>query len=214
MEASFDEILSTITKFYLVGSNLSADDGYFDTIEGQRLLKQLDDSFENDKVRHWKNFILNLCAKLNRKSSDIKHHPSNNIPSFSASILIHEEKDQKVVFRQSIVIELSLLGPFYTLYGTQAVSLTSQGQKIDFQPNICISPQGVFSDAFYLLRNLLNEDYAQYKHVSFETLRHSIKDLWVPGMNKPLHCDATVYQALFNPDDITTYRLHGDMLYN
>lgn len=57
------------------------------------------------------------------------------------------------------------------------------------------------------------KSYPSFKYVSFYYLRKRIKALSVAGAEIIDNADASIFQALFTNENLTKYRLKGDVYY-
>jgi hypothetical protein len=59
----------------------------------------------------------------------------------------------------------------------------------------------------------MNLHYADWEYVPYAILKERVPGLSVPGANNERFGDASVYQALFNSEDVFLNRIYGDYLY-
>jgi hypothetical protein len=209
---NFTMIYDYITKYYPIG--VKATNPEYFNYHGIKLLNELSSKkLESLRQNEWKSFIKRIKNK-DLKISSIKDETLLDEPAYSASITLQKKKIEFGTFTREIRFHVSLIAPFYTVYGLDRVKLKLDKEEgIDFDPVVYVSPIYIYDSWFELLRNSIEESYTGYDFISFHHLSNRIDGLSIPGATLPYETNASIFQAFFTPEDITRYKVKGDTLY-
>jgi len=205
------KIFEDIVKYYPIG--ISQYDPKYLTYSGTiSLQRKCYDKLESPLYKKWKMLVGDIKKESGVASADAESPLF--YPCYTGNLLIHKEKRGAITFKRSLVFHLSLLGPYYTIYGLDSVIIKGiDGKYSDFEPLLYASPIDVYEEFFPLLRMKIEEIYHGYQLLSQYTLGKRVKSLDVCGAKVKEGQDSSVFQALFTFDDITNYKILGDFRY-
>jgi hypothetical protein len=205
-------VYETIIKYYPIG--LDEFEPIYQEYSGFRLLQQLClNKLEDKMYKKWKSLIDSVKKEypelivVSRESTLLDH-------SYTATFgLLREEKGTITYFRE-IYLNLSVIGPYYHIYGSDRVSINNPGHQLFFsQPILTISPIDIYEPLLPMLRKKIEDNFSDYKFVPFYLLIKRPKSLSVAGANVGDGQDASIFQALFTSENITSYQYRGDVSY-
>lgn len=118
-------------------------------------------------------------------------------PSFSAYLILKEEKGSYCDYFEELHFSVSFVGPFYTIVG-QSRTEVHQGDKLErFSAvnKVNSSPTEETQKYFELLIQKIKSKYPNYKFVPYD-----INELFIEGLRVPYRDEKRnrVYNALFN----------------
>jgi hypothetical protein len=212
MQLEYMDLYDQIAKYYPIGIS-DMDENYTQYSGFKELQKLCEAKFNFSEYNKW-NLVIeeikNETQGVIRSSSD----SLLNHPSYKGEFLLYSEQIGRIVYLRSINIQLCIFAPFYTVYGLDQIILkTDEGQDIGFQPLVYKSPIDIFSTWFQPIRNKVRQEYPDYKFVKFSLLSAKIPSLTVSSS----HClkgeSSSIFQALFQFEDITQYLSKGDFQY-
>lgn len=204
-----EDIEEEIGKYYPVGTS-DYDPVYLDSVEYQRLQNLLSQKEDTDVAKKWKTLLRRLAA-VQEQVLAMEVISNHLYPCFSMELLLSQEKTQTVTYARGIQLHLSLIGPFFTVLGSDLVFLNQVQRYLD--PLIYISPLGIYQKWFPLLRTLVGEIYPEYVFLPHFQWEARVTGLSVMGAVNYYNQEASVFQALFMPDNVGNYQRIGDDLY-
>ena len=212
MEIDYIRIYEDIIKHYPLG--ISPEDPLFNQYKGSALFEEL--SYSKLKPRAY-NKWKSLVNELKNGSSDVLESDYESplfYPCYTGILVLHNEKNSKVVYRRELVFHLSLLSPYFTIYGLDKVNVNSGTEMMkEFEPLLYLSPIDIYEPYFKLVRTQIEKMYLDYKYISHGILTKRVNALYVPGSKIKNGQYSSVFQALFIPEDVTNYKSFGDMWY-
>lgn len=210
----YGELIETVTRYYPIGIK-SSHDSYHEYPGQVTLGEILIDNIhiaKNYKSR-WREFEKQLRIDLNKK---IWGETYASKPSFSASVIIRKSKHFDLIHIKKLHFSVSLLGPYYTIYGIDETAVVDQkdGRDLFYAAinTVTISPYKEYESCFIALRELIEKQFTGYKFIPFKL--HSMS---IDGLFDPYHDDEemTIYGALFDDflQDYNLHRMRGDRQY-
>lgn len=208
----FEYLYEVITKYYPLGIR-DTDPAYIEypgLISMQELANQ---KIEPVPYNRWKE-----CVKGFKPSEHAILQTSAESPLFhpcySGRIRLTKEKTGRFTYTRELFVHLSVLGPFYSIYGADKVSLDIDGEEETFDPVIFASPYLFYRKIFLELRDRIQHNYPDHIFVPQMLLAKRLSSVYVSGMKRRSEKNASVFQALFIPDDITEFPIKGDRHYD
>lgn len=190
-------IIDTIKKYYPMGiendhwmcytkdpSNKNLDDIIVKNIHEESELKLI-----------WNSVCADIIKDLNKECIETTYGQS---PSFSAEIVLDKFENEKVWYCKKICFAISLISPFYTVYGIDetAIKYPERQNYSHYKDNaITTSPFEEFEPSFLYLQKKIEEKYGGYRLVPFYINKMYVRGLRVPRIQLE---ENTVYHALFN----------------
>jgi hypothetical protein len=203
------DVYEVLAKYYPIGMAYVHPD--YDSFSGCRLRQELcDKKRENASIEKWQQ-LLKLLTKNNSQVLNVKTISQEYYPCWSADILLSQEKNQTTTYTRSIQIHLSILGPFFCVFGLDTVKLNQVERELD--PLIYVSPFSIYEPWFNSIRNVVKVNYSGYKFLPFGTLQQRVPGLSVPDAVNYFDQDASVFQGLFTLENVTNYLTIGDEYY-
>lgn len=209
----FIDIYECIIKYYPLGISELAP--VYQEYSGTKLLQELCHNKINPvKSNEWEKLISDLKVSF---PEIISFNDETEIiePSYSCSLTFYKSKKDNITHIKQIKLHVSVLGPFYTVYGLDIIQIgdTIDNVIMETEPILSVSPIEVYEDIIPIIQNIIMKSYPSFKYVSFYYLRKRIKALSVAGAEIIDNADASIFQALFTNENLTKYRLKGDVYY-
>lgn len=210
-QLSYSELYNEIIKFYPLG--LKHSDPKYSEHPGLFEMQDLSHKkLEPAAIKKWKSLVTGIHLpdyKILRASSESILFD----PSYTGRLLIVKEKFGQATFIREVVIHLSVLGPYYTIYGVDKISLALDREEVTFNPIVYVSPHTFYAAIFPALRDQIEKKYEGVKLIPFYLLAKRVSEVYVSGSKGSSDRDASVFQTLFMPEDITSYKIIGDIYY-
>jgi len=208
---NYDELYNEITKFYPLG--IKHTDPKYSEYPGLFEMQDLSHKkLAPTASKKWKSLVTGIHLPNNK----ILRASSESIlfdPSYTGRLLVLKEKFGQATFTREIVIHLSVLAPYYTVYGMDKVSLAIDGEEMIFDPIVYVSPYAFYSAIFPVVRDEVEKQYEGVKLIPFGLLSKRVSEVYVSGSKGSADRNASVFQALFTPEDVTSFKLIGDIYY-
>ncbi|MEM7510485.1 MAG: hypothetical protein AAF388_06105 [Bacteroidota bacterium] len=199
-------IYDTIKKYYPIG--ISRDSEIYGEYEGMKELEEVLKE-KNPKPRYYDNYWESFEQIVQQKIGfPLESTTDTQTPSFSAFLTIESffpTVEERNVNQMALTTELhfcvSLLGPFYTVYGVRKgvylVKHRKRFQRQSLNANIVniVYPCGEFETPFLELNELILDQFDGYKFVPYSIFNMEIEGLQVhygEGLSRK------IYYALFN----------------
>ncbi|MEP7319473.1 MAG: hypothetical protein ABI921_12055 [Panacibacter sp.] len=190
-------IIETIKKYYPMGIE---DDTWmcYNKDPSRKSLEEIivKNIHEESEIKSiWNSLNTDVVKDLNKELIGTTYGQS---PSFSAELILEKFENEKVWYRKKLCFSISLLGPFYTIYGIDETAINYPERKnySYYKINaITTSPLEEFETPFLYLQKKIEEKWEAYKLVPFYINSMYVKGLKVPQIQQP---ENTVYHALFN----------------
>lgn len=206
----FLDLYEIVAKYYPIG--ISDDDPQYFDFTGYKQLENLcRKKVERDQDERWKSLLAAIKSR-NPKILASKVISQEYYPCFSASFQLLTEKTQTITYSRELQIHISILGPFFTIFGLDTVTL-NQIQRT-MEPLIFISPISIYEEFFNSARKLIGDYYLNYRFVPFSVLEQRVPGLRVSGAVNYFQQDASFYQALFTRQNVTNFQSEGDSFYD
>ncbi len=216
----FWPIFKTISNYYPIGISLDENSLYNrfpGSIERVDLIHENIHDNNNFKTK-WKTFEKHVKINLKKKVVGATYGLA---PSFSSEIILSQMNESGVLYSKELHFTVSLLGPYYTIYGLDSTAVQLRiSDNIDLPYGsymthnaITVSPFAEFKVLFTKLKELIKERFPEYKFVPFEILQMSIHGLKVDHCRKE---NCRIFNALFNDNvdlDGIEWRCRGDRFY-
>lgn len=195
---NFWPIYECIQKYYPIGIRKSptiAFKQYAGIVEVEELLKTNIHNTENFNEK-WGTFLISLQEQIGLK---IIGDTMGQAPSFSARIVLSENKYKTIHHRKELHLMVSLLGPFYQLYGKDTTSVWENEKRVvTSTPNlITSSPMGEYESLFSKVETIIQQRFSTHRKIPFFVSQFFVEGLQVVYADNDT---ATVHQALFNDD--------------
>lgn len=210
----YGSIVDTVQKYYPLGTKGDTESyhKYLGQVELGEIIVDNIHNAKNYKSR-WKEFEKQLQLDLNKK---IWGETYATKPSFSASVIIKKAKHHDLMHIKKLHFSVSLLGPFYTIYGMDETAIIDNNGGRDFFygaiNTVTVSPYKEYESCFIALRELIEKKFIGYKFIPFKLHSMSIDGLFDPYHNNE---EMTIYGALFDDflQDYNIHRMRGDRQY-
>jgi len=210
----YGPVIESILRYYPVG--LKSDSTAYHEFPGQvelgKIVVDNIHSRKNFKTR-WTDFEKEI-KKAFKKSVEGQTYATR--PSFSSSVILKKFEHEELIHIKSLHFSVSLVGPFYTIYGMDETCITDtkDGRDLFYTAIniVTVSPYKEFEAPFNLLRAKIEERFTDYKFIPF-----NLHSMAIDGLYDPYHNDEefTIYRALFDDflNEYNTYRKRGDYKY-
>jgi hypothetical protein len=210
----YGSIFEAILKYYPVG--IKSDSPAYHEFPGQvELGKIVVDNIHSNKnfKARWKDFDKEIKAEL-RKKIDGQTYATR--PSFSSSLILKKFTHNELIYFKSIHYSVSLVGPFFTIYGVDETAIRDNKDGRDrFYTAInivTVSPHKEFESDFNFIKSKIEERFKGYKFIPFRLHSMSIEGLYDPYKDNE---EYTIYRALFDDflNGYDSFRRRGDDSY-
>ncbi|MEZ2442327.1 hypothetical protein AB6805_11425 [Chitinophaga sp. RCC_12] len=197
-------VYETINHYYPIGilpnSPEAADPAWqiYHQFKGQRALgKLIEVNFADGKVYkdQWESIGTDLGKGLNLRSEGTTY---GEVPSYSFYLeLSNIEAGNHTVFKR-IHVAISLLGPFFTIWGVDGSMLQLNRRFYQAINAITISPFEEYEQIFKEAYQKIKTRFPDYKFVP-----HDLCNMTIPGLEFRIHSypmakKGLIYHALFN----------------
>ena len=168
------------------------------------------DNFHNNE--HYEERWVKFQDQLGRELGVAVEGTTNAMaPSFSAALKLEEKTFENLYSGKELHFAVSLLGPFFTIYGLDYAGVTLR-KDFSWAPHIeddqvyhystcaiTTSPYFEYAEPFMRLEQKLRERYPSYRMVPFEINAQKIRGLQVDyGANHSNDTSHTVFNGLFH----------------
>lgn len=210
MDAFYD-IYQTIRKYYPIG--IPTERYEYINDPGVAQLRNIRSEKIDDaaSTNQWKALLTSLKEKLPKKY----RVSSNNNPldvSYNGMVLVQKEKCSMGVFVRELCFHISVLGPFFTLYGKDSAGINASDSVTSlgfFSPIIRVSPESKYEPLFPIVIQAIRQHYPDYQGVTFGYLEQTIKGL---HSESSLSDNMTLFEALFTSPP-SNYMVRGNFRY-
>jgi len=205
---NYIEIFEQINKYYPIG--IDRFDNVYNEYEGiDRIHELCQKKLEKSPYKRWKNLV-EETSKVHAGVISFDYESPLFYQSYCGHYLLHREKTEIMTYEREIHFHVSVLAPYYTIYGLDKVSLTIKNQgRCTFQPLLYVSPINIYEKWFGTLREKIEAQYKGFEFLEHMFLKKRVKSLSVINAKIKDAQDASVFQAFFAPDDITNYQTVG-----
>lgn len=207
------DIYECVIKYYPLGINEL--EPIYQEYSGYKLLQELCyDKLNSVKSSQWAKLLSNLKTSFSSVIC-VRDETESIEPSYSCSLILYQSKIGNILYQKEIRLHASVLSPFYTVYGLDTIRIydTYDNILMDTQPILSVSPIDDYKDSLPLVRDIVKKIYPELSYVPFYYLKKRVKALSVAGVSVLEGSGASVFQALFTSEDITNYKLRGDVNY-
>jgi hypothetical protein len=210
----YGPIIEAILKYYPLEIKSDAP-AYFEfsgQVELGKIIVDNIHSRKNFKAR-WQDFDKEIRTDL-KKRIDGQTYATR--PSFSSSLIIKKFKHNELIHIKTLHYSVSLVGPFFTIYGVDETAITDKRDGHDLFYTainiITISPYKEFESDFNFIKSKIENRFKGYKFIPFDLHSRSIQGLYDPYKDDE---EYTIYRALFDDflNGYDTYRKRGDYKY-
>ncbi|MCR8562017.1 hypothetical protein KXD93_30465 [Mucilaginibacter sp. BJC16-A38] len=132
---------------------------------------------------------------------------------YTIVLSVSQEEFERVSFTREFYCQFSMLANYFCLYGKDTIVLNDDGYSLYFDPIITISPKNLYEDFYSTSRSIVKEAFPNYTFLPYLFLQKRIAGLKIFTTFLKENQYTSVYQALFTPENITDYKLIGDILY-
>jgi hypothetical protein len=220
----FWPIYETIKKYYPVGIVWQEDDSeesFYQQYPGQKAKDQLiEDNIHLRKnyQQRWGKVLKLLQKQVDQSVEDTSH------PCYSGVIQLEKQETTRFILTKELHFVVSLLGPYYTLYGLDKSWLLLEGE-LPFFPDreehqkhlnhyqtthaITISPFLEYESIFRIVHQRLKASFPDYRFVPYPIYYQQLQGLYTGEKDSKGY----IYQALFNQRLDLTAKARGDVRY-
>lgn len=195
-----------VPKVLTIIQDVFPSDVDFDTQSGQlsqayKNYRRICENIHNsDALREWKKFV----------------HEFDGIPSYSSMppryvgiADLSFKEGNGMALKQQVVVELSGIHPFYTIYGLDIFSC-EHPTFVSTAYSMIVSPISVYKETMEKIRNLVGIHYPNSIFLPQKLLEKTVS-VNLPGAFSLK--DPTIYQVLFHPDQPPFCLIKGDKKY-
>lgn len=129
-------------------------------------------------------------------------------PSYNIDIGEFNQTD-KFNLRTTLLISVSVIAPFYTIFGRTRGIFNDKQNKIVFGTNITISPHEEYENSFIEARKLIEESFPNYTYLPPMVWGIQVNGLYVEWCTDH---EASIFHALFGHVE-TNFKCVGDKRY-
>jgi hypothetical protein len=212
MKLTYNEVYEIIKTYYPIG--VAETSMEYHQHPGMIRMRELVWSKMNHdgERRKWKDLVSSFEDQA-EGTFGVTYEPGLLNYSYSGVVDLFIEEITFGKATRSICCQLSLIGPFYTIYGMDSAEIVlTEHLSAYFEPLIYFSPYSIYEKWFKLIRHKIEEEY-HAKFVPYSVLKCRVPSLSIPGAEVRFDKNASVFQALFAIPDITNYRVYGDKSY-
>lgn len=210
----YGPIFEAILKYYPTGikSDLPAYHEFPGQVELGKIIIDNIHSNKNFKAR-WKDFEKEIRSSSKKR---VEGQTYAMRPSFSSSLILKKFKHNELLHFKTLRYSVSLIGPFYTVYGVDETAITDNmdGHDVFYTAIniVTVSPYKEFESSFNFIRLKIEERFKGYKFIPFGLHSMSIEGLYDPYKDDE---EYTIYRALFDDflNEYDPYRKRGDYRY-
>jgi hypothetical protein len=211
VDMTYDEVYNEVIKFYPLG--LTHTDPEFAHYPGLMRRRDLnDEKLQPDNYKKWKDLIRSVKFPSFRSLSA---SPESNLfdPCYTGRFLLQKKTSADGVLTRELYVRLSVLGPYYTIYGIDSEYLRATDPGHASNLVVHVSPRGFYEPFFLPIRNLLEQTYGGSKFIPYYLLSTVVPLLCISGGSYGANNNAKIFQALFSSRDITNSKVEGDIYY-
>jgi len=193
----FADIAETIINTYPIGVQRESKE--YNSYPGIKKIDAIvEQSMTNNKKfnKPWRDFLIKIRKSINSRIHNIGMASEF---SFTGELILERYKDDSLVREKKIIFVVSLLGPYFTIYGVDETAIKDKIEQHDIAYKainvITVSPFKEFEKHFILLKLAIEQEFADYKFVPFK-----VTTLYIEGVQPPYSnlTECTIYGALFN----------------
>ncbi|MEZ5040250.1 MAG: hypothetical protein R2828_10165 [Saprospiraceae bacterium] len=206
-------LFEIVSQFFPIGIDDQVDKRFEEFTGTKQRYAMIDSKFnEEGSYKIWRSLLLHLKEVVGIPIGDNTMHGT---PCYSAKLKIIHEKGYGVEFRQDLFLDITLLGPFFTMYGLDSIIYSREAKEDNyiFDPIACVSPEGVYSDSFSIIRSTVLDFFEGYTFASLLELSPRINGLHLSDVETTTGAFPSLYQALFLPHNTTNLKKRGDFSY-
>lgn len=224
----FWSVYETMKKYYPLGiKDPGGIDCLFDQYPGQEAMREIigENLVEQKNYRErWTKFKNTLKGNLKKpvQSTSILF-----APCFSGLVLLKHKKDTEAIHRKELHFAVSLLGPFYTIFGMDSTTILLERedkprelfegedarQYFEAVHAVTVSPYKEYEAPFLRLQQNITERFEGYKFVPYAINVMKLEGLHISYSSYGDNTDGTIYKALFNHLLDTEVMVRGDSYY-
>lgn len=226
--AKFDfwPIYETIKEYYSIGVVDEEDRGHSLCVDYAGFKKReeiIDENLLNQKnyKERWGKFVNFLKKEVNKGIRGSIYMPQ---PCFSGYITLKATKNEQYEYRKELHFCISLLGPYYTIYGLDTSALMLEADK--WPPSsaerqyrryekthvVTVSPYFEYEELFLLLSQKIEQWFPAHRMVPFKVNKMRLKGLLIEGRTSKVGANS-IHHALFSSDLDFSAVTRGDEYY-
>jgi len=191
----FWSIYNAIVHFYPIGVKKDESKLFFD-YPGYKELEQIivDEIHDNEKYNRWEVFSEEISKVTNRQVIGTTYA---RVPSLSAYLELEKTILDDLTRTKELHFYVSLLGPFYTVFGQDRNTISIENGGSWFSTNyFVVSPEKEFAESFNILCEKIENRFEGYRFVPFYIYEQKLNDLFISYWNE--NAGGSVFHALFN----------------
>ena len=191
----FWSIYNTIVHFYPIGIKNDESKLFFDHPGYKELRKIIEDEIhDHAKYEQWELFTRQIAKELGKLMMDTTNIMS---PALSSYIEIEKRAFSNLTRTKELNFYVSLLGPFYTVFGKDSNMVVIDDNKKFYSTNYFVtSPENDFAEGFKMLCEKIELQFKGFRFVPHNIYRRKIESLFIHNCNENEAC--SVFNALFN----------------
>ncbi|WP_428328108.1 hypothetical protein [Mucilaginibacter sp.] len=189
----YGRIFDAILKYYPIG--VKGDDPAYDKFPGQIELGDIViDSIHNRKnyKSRWSDFNKEIRVESKKKTEAVT---GAFRPSFSSNLILSKHKHQDLIHFKKLHYSVSLVGPFFTIYGFDETIITDERRQYASINIVTVSPYKEFEADFNFLKSKIEKKFKGYTFIPFTLNFMLIDGLYDPYNNNE---EYTIYRSLFD----------------
>jgi hypothetical protein len=208
---NFWDIYDCIKKYYPIGIPKPEEHNqfYFSYSGLKDLSKIIYDNIhvESNFKKEWEK--LNLQIETETRKSII-NTTYGQVPCFSSLIELQKVTLDKLTRVKQLHIFVSLIGPFYTIIGEDSNIIKTSNSFFRTTNFLTVSPQDEYSESFFLVADLIESKFKDYRFVPFAILEQKIEGLAIRYNDEPSNA---IFNALFLPIVDLNARTFGNVAF-
>lgn len=187
----------------------------------RKISERVEQEFINQKTYRgkWEKFASELKKKLKKP---VSHEPElTSGASFMGEIILKETKLDDFAFTKTLTFHISILGPFFTIYGVDHSTVFS---KLDYPHGpqtghftatnaLTISPLFEYQELFTAVEKEIRAFFPGYLFVPYKIGMTTIKNISIKDDSRDPRMMDTVYEGIFGTRSVHDCQRRGDERY-
>lgn len=212
----FIDIYSCIAKCYPIG--MDRYNPLYQQYAGyQSLIKMIENKVSPELYQNkWKPFVKSFKQEL----PEIINAVSESMlldACYTGELTLKKENIKSLLYKQKLVFHLSVIESFFTIYGKTEVVISDEetkGRFLNFDPIITVSPIRIYERYFNHVKAKIRDIYPESSFVPFVFLKQRVNGLTIDTSDLKENQYSSVFQALFLGENVTDYKIEGDLFYH
>jgi len=190
----FWKVYESIKRFYPIGIKKDESRIYYSYPGLKELEAIIVHNIHNCKhfEERWERFTKDIEAEIGKEVIGTTY---GQAPSFSSYVLLEQSSWEDMIRRKELCFFVSLVGPFYTVIGTDTNTVKIGEKQYSNTSYLVVSPENEFAETFRLLCTRIETRFGGYRFIPFDLCKQTIQGLDVHYTDENLNA---VFHALFN----------------